>query len=64
MKKIISAGIVLATLLLLTAAITLSKPPAVILPAPGNIVQIQLDTVKIDTSDKTVREITDEIMLL
>lgn len=48
MKKIISAGIVLATLLLLTAAITLSKPPAVILPAPGNIVQIQLDIVKID----------------
>ncbi|EOS45652.1 hypothetical protein C810_02522 [Lachnospiraceae bacterium A2] len=48
MKKIISAGTLLSALLLLTAAITLSKPPAVILPAPGNIVQIQLDTVKID----------------
>lgn len=51
MKKIISAGILSAALLLLTAAVTLRKPSAVTLPATGNIVQIQLDTVKIDAED-------------
>ena len=48
MKKIISAGIVLATLLLLIVVVILGNPSAVVLPSIDNIVQIQLDTVKID----------------
>lgn len=48
MKKIISAGILSAALLLLTAAVILSKPSSVTLPILDSIVQIQLDTVKID----------------
>ena len=51
MKRIISAGILSAALLLLTIAAALSKPSAITLPATGNIVQIQLDTVKMDAKN-------------
>lgn len=48
MKRIVSAGMLVAAFVLLAAAVAFGKPSAVVLPETGSIAQIQLDMVKMD----------------